>query len=254
MKAALQRMLARRPLLYRRVLQLLGRGGVEKRIFLSVVREGDVVFDIGANRGHFTRLFSDVAGARGALHAFEPVPSTFAMLSSAMATAGGCANFTLNNFALGDAEGAITIHLPGDDDGQASMRRHNSGSWAAAAAVRACDCRVKTLDGYAAGIPRIDFIKCDVEGAELLVVKGGAKTLERLSPILFLEANPAWTKSFGYTPGDLVSRLRELGYDHFLLAGDDLRPLGGTEITGPANLLCAKTKLHSQRLRALDGI
>jgi len=254
MKAVLQRMLARRPLLYLRVLQAFGMGSAEKRMFLALLREGDVILDIGANRGQYTRLFSDIAGPRGAVHAFEPVPSTFAMLTSAMEAAQGHANFTLNNFALGDAEGAAVLHLPGEDDGQASMRRHEVGSWAGGVAVKSSECRVKTLDGYAAGFQRLDFIKCDVEGAELLVIKGAAKTLNRLSPILFLEANPAWTKSFGYTPGDLVRELRKFGYDKIFVAGEKAVPFSETEITGSVNLLCAKAELHAQRLRALERV
>ena len=253
MKAVLLRTLARRPLLYRGVLQLLGRGSLEKRIFLSLVREGDVVFDIGANRGHFTRLFSDLAGTGGAVHAFEPVPSTFAMLSAAVTGARGHRNVTLENCALGEAEGTFTFHLPGDDDGQASMRRHDSDSWAGAA-VTSCECRVTTMDAYAREMLRLDFVKCDVEGAELPVVKGGAGTLERLSPMVFLESNGAWTKDFGYTREDLVSKMREVGYDAFFVADEKLTPLEDAGFSGPANLLCAKTKLHAGRLSALDSI
>lgn len=254
MKRPLQRILARRPLLYRSVLQTLHRGSLEKRIFLSLLRSGDVIFDVGANRGYFTRLFSDIAGPRGSVHAFEPVPSTFALLASAMGEADGFANFTLNNFALGETDGTVAFHVPGNDDGQAAMRMHDSGSWATGVAVRTCDCSVEKLDGYAAEIRRLDFIKCDVEGAELAVIRGGVKTLGHLSPILFLEANPAWTRSFGYAPGDLVSCLREMGYDKFFVAGEKLHPYAGAEFSGSANLLCAKSALHSQRLSNLEAV
>ena len=59
------------------VLRWTGSGCLEKRVYLALVREGDVVFDIGANLGHFTLLFSDLVGRRGEVHAFEPVPPTF---------------------------------------------------------------------------------------------------------------------------------------------------------------------------------
>ena len=115
-------------------------------------------------------------------------------------------------------------------------------------------CRVSTIDAYAAGFPKLDFVKCDVEGAELLVAQGGAETLRRLSPILFMEVNPAWTKAFGYTPNDLVMRLRECGYDAFFLAGEKLVPLESVEVAKSANLLCAKMKFHEERLHGLKGI
>jgi len=254
MKQTLLRFLARRPSLYLHALRLLGRGSLEKKIFLSLIRDGDVVFDIGANRGQFTRLFSDLAGKKGAVHAFEPVPATFAMLFATMNNWGGFKNFTLNNFALGDMEGTIEMHLPANDDGQASMRMHDSGSWRDPATIQSHQCPVSTLDTHAAGFSRLDFIKCDVEGAELLVANGGPETLRRLSSLLFMEANPEWTKAFDYTPGDLVLKLREYGYDTFFLAGEKLVPLEGGEFTEAANLLCAKAQLHKERLAGLENI
>ena len=104
-------------------------------------------------------------------------------------------NFTLNNSALGDAEGMIELHLPGNDDGQASMRMHDSGSWQGAATVQSHRCRVNTLDAYAAGFLKLDFVKCDVEGAELLVANGAAETLRRLSRFFAWKSNPLWTKN-----------------------------------------------------------
>jgi FkbM family methyltransferase len=254
MKTALQRSLCQHPRVYLRLLNVLGRGSLEKKIFLRLLRRGDVIFDIGANRGYFTRLFSDIAGYGGFVHAFEPVPSTFEILRSETARSGGCKNFTLNNFALGESDGVVTLHLPDADDGQASMRTHTGGSWRNPAAVNRHDCRVTTLDNYAAKIPRLDFVKCDVEGAELLVIKGARGTLDRLSPILFLETNPDWTKAFGYTPDDLVNLLRAHGYDTFFHACDKLAPLANEGFLGSSNLLCAKSTTHAMRLRQLEKI
>jgi len=254
MNTAMERILARRPWLYLRALRWLGRGSLEKKIFLGLVRDGDVVFDVGANRGYFTRLFSCVVGPGGAVHAFEPVPPTFERLRETMKSAALFSNFTLNNFALGDSEGSVELLQPGDDDGQASMRVHGSGSWVAPGAVHSHRCRVITLDVCAAGFARLDFVKCDVEGAELLVVNGAAAAFLRLSPILFLEVNPAWTVSFGYTPDDLVSRLREYGYDTFLLAGEKLVPLETAKFGETTNLLCGKAGFHKERFAGLQGI
>ena len=76
----LQHSLARRQDWYLRMLRWTGRGSLEKRLYLSLIREGDVVFDLGANLGYFTLLFSDLVGRGGEVHAFEPVPPTFARL------------------------------------------------------------------------------------------------------------------------------------------------------------------------------
>ena len=54
-----------------------------------------------------------------------------------------------------------------------------------------------------------------VEGAELLVLRGGKSTLRRCRPKIFLEIEECWTISFGWTAADVVRFLREIGYQHF---------------------------------------
>lgn len=251
LKRAAQKILAGVPIIYLRILQLLRRGNLEKRIFLSILRKGDTVVDAGANRGDFTQLFSDIIGASGSVHAFEPVPPTFNRLQHRLES--GVKNYVLNQCALGEIPGSALINLPDDDDGQASLRNHHDGSWKNPLAIQQFECTITTLDLYAAEFKRLDFLKCDVEGAELWILKGGRATLARLSPLLFLEVNPAWTSDFGSTPDDLVAELHSQGYDRLFLATDHLEPFVDTKFAGSANLLCAKSKLHLERLKRMTN-
>jgi FkbM family methyltransferase len=171
-----------------------------------------------------------------------------------MEKAGGVRNWTLNPCALGVVAGMAILHVPGSDDGQASLRIQAHGSWSQAAEVQRHECRVRTLDEYALALDRVDFLKCDVEGAELEVIRGGHSTLVRHMPLLWLESNPEWTKAFGYTPADLLAELRAVGYDTFLAAGDRLRPLEDRDLDGNVNLLCARAGLHAERLARLTKI
>jgi FkbM family methyltransferase len=166
----------------------------------------------------------------------------------------GMRNCSLNHFALAEAAGTRTLHLPGDDDGQASLRAHRHGSWNGAAQVQHHECRVTTLDEYAATLARFDFMKCDVEGAELAVVRGGREVLARHHPLLWLESNPDWTRDFDYAPPDLLTELRGLGYDIFLGAGAHLAPLEESHLSSEVNLLCACARHHRDRLAGLKQI
>jgi FkbM family methyltransferase len=251
MKSGLERILCRYPRLYLRLLRTAGRASLEKRAFLAMIRAGDVVFDIGANRGHFTRLFSWIVGSRGAVHAFEPHPRTFGILRTAIERAGRPPRVTLNLCALGETNGSAVLYQPESDDGQASLQTHSDGSWTHARSVHRYECRVRTLDDYAAKMTRLDFVKCDVEGAELLVVKGGRATLKRLAPLLWLECNADWTRDFGSAPEDLVAELRSLGYDRFFSAGETLAPITGGELMRDTNLLCGMSGVHASRLALL---
>jgi FkbM family methyltransferase len=156
-------------------------------------------------------------------------------------------NVELVPVGLDDKGGTTTIYLPGGDDGQASLKVHKeAGSWRDGATFESHACQTVRLDDFASdrSLTRLDFVKCDVEGAELLVMRGGAKTLARFQPILYLEVCPQWTVGFGYQPEDLCSFLRSLGYKTFMLVTEDCsRPFSANieklrALTKSANLLC----------------
>ena len=63
---------------------------------------------------------------------------------------------------------------------------------------------------------RIDFIKMDVEGAELAALRGGRELLRRCRPVVLLECTAASAAAFGATPQDVWHELRDgSGYDLF---------------------------------------
>ena len=64
---------------------------------------------------------------------------------------------------------------------------------------------------------KIDFIKLDIEGAELPALKGAVEIIKKFRPVLYIEVFKEWTKEFGYHPFDLYCFLRELGYKKFIL-------------------------------------
>lgn len=154
----------------------MGRGCLEKRIFLTLLKRGDTIFDIGANLGHFTRLFSDLAGRSGSVHAFEPIAGTFQRLEKMMGASAAHPNYSLHNHGLGETLGIATFHQPDNDCGQVSMRPQNIGSWENPAVIKTHECRIEVLDEITRPLTRLDFIKCDVEGAELHVLRGARET------------------------------------------------------------------------------
>jgi FkbM family methyltransferase len=247
------------PGLYARLIARRRMPNLEKIVFLRLVRRGGTVVDIGANTGYYTLLFSHLVGGRGRVHAFEPAPPTFAELERHIRQAGRSGNVVLNNCALADAEATMELYLPGDDHGQAALTRHSFGSWTAEAPVRTFPCRVTTLDAYAEsqGMNALSFLKCDVEGAELPVLRGAHRTIQRLTPLLFLEVSRHWTADFSYEPADLARFLEPLGYSRFFLVTDSLVPLSDPRrdlaahrLPDSANLLCAHDR-HGSRLAGL---
>ncbi|MBV9273457.1 MAG: FkbM family methyltransferase [Verrucomicrobia bacterium] len=237
-KRAAQSHLARWPFLYRAALDLFRSKNWEKRCYLRWVRRGDTVVDAGANVGTFTLLFSDLVGPHGVVHAFEPVGSSFQKLQTCMATKARFRNYYLCERALGERSGEVNITFPEEDPAQASLRMQTTGSWQPNTKLRSEAVSQITLDAYAAGLSRLDFLKCDVEGAELLVFQGAHQTLQRCLPKILVELNPAWSQSFGYHPTDTLAFLRSCGYRCFWLVGRTWHPLSASR-QAAGNVLCS---------------
>ncbi len=259
-KEPLRYLLSRQPGIYEGILRLKGNVNFEKVLFLNLVRDGDIVFDVGANRGYYTLLFSHLVGGRGQVHAFEPIPPTFKALSLSIASGKRFNNVRLNRVAVGDHAGTAELYMPGQDDGQASLRKHSFGSWKNVSRISTFECQAVRLDDYTSTRPlnHLDFIKCDVEGAELLALKGATKTLLRFAPILFLEVCGNWTANFDYSPVEIVRYLRELGYSRFHLVTESGRLLenpatnpSSEVFSGSTNLLFTIPALHDLRVSNL---
>jgi FkbM family methyltransferase len=223
------------------VLTTFRRGSVEKRFYLSILRKGDVIVDIGANVGYFTMLFADLIGKGGQVHSFEPIPATFKQLSRNIGRFPGYKGVYLNCAAVGDQQRTTAMLLPCDDHGQAALIRHQDGSWKDAAdQVRSIDVEMIRFDDYAANLARIDFIKCDVEGAELLFLRGAGATLRRCRPKLCLEMDERWMKSFGWSANDVFQLLRQIGYAYFYQIGPEIMPIATKCFSGGEILCCWK--------------
>lgn len=186
----------------------------------ELVDFGDTCLDIGANYGWYTTLFASVVKGQGQVHSFEPVPVTFAELKRNHELMGSPANVKINNVALGDEPGTITMNFfEGEPTGHASIATKG------ATPSDSFECPMITLDSYLAEnkIGKVDFVKVDIEGAELMMLKGATRlfTGEKL-PIILMEMALAQSANFGYVPNDLIQFIAEHGdHDFYRVEEDD---------------------------------
>ncbi|HVU32058.1 MAG TPA: FkbM family methyltransferase [Opitutaceae bacterium] len=261
MRAKLKAILMqRRPLLLARLLRFQSNWNRDLFTFLNVVRRGDTVFDVGANEGLFTEAFARIVGPQGAVYGFEPVPPTFERLARRFPDRARWRQVHLEPVAVGNTTGLVQLHMPGEDSGQASLRVHTDGSWSARNPVQSFTCRCTTLDEFAArqGVQRIDLLKVDVEGAELLVLQGARAILRQQRPILFLEIWDHWMKSFGYQPSDVAACLEDAGYDTLVVVADRIQVIGNLRgdwqpalTSGVHNLLAIASDRFADRFAAI---
>lgn len=174
------------------------------------------IFDIGGNFGWYSLLL-----AKGCpeveLFTFEPVPRTFGYLQNNIAL-NGLNNIQLYNFGFSDAEQELNFFYYPEGSGNASIANLSDTD-----NVQSVTCRVKKLDDFVNEHGcRIDFIKCDVEGAELLVFKGGEESIRRDKPIVFAELLRKWSAKFNYHPNDVIELFRSCGYRCFTSHEDRL--------------------------------
>ena len=213
-KRSFEKILCKFPLAYAHLRTLCGAKDWEKQTFLKTIRPGWTIVEIGANLGYFTNLFQILVGTNGQLHAFEPVPSTFQQLQSSLPK--GSNHCTLYNLGTAKEAGEVTFHIPLNDHGQATMSAHDCNSWRSRE-IEEVSCLVIKLDEFTpiSSLSKIDFIKIDVEGAELPSLQGAEHILRKHNPLLFVEVCKAWMKSFHYTPKELDTFLTNLGYTKF---------------------------------------
>ncbi len=190
---------------------LLNRDGYEVKLSAAMegaIEPGACVWDIGANVGHYTKVFADRAGDGGMVHAFEPSSQNYARLREFLS---GRANVRLHNFGLSDASGSASFAQGGDDLG-ASSRIVSSAMNGAVVTVSLRQGDELIAEGAA---PAPDVIKIDVEGHELEVLRGLRSELAKSSVRhVFVEVHFALLAERGFPdgPADIESFLRRCGF------------------------------------------
>lgn len=169
----------------------------EAELFGQVVHAGDLVVEVGANIGAHTLFLAKAVGVEGAVMAFEPQRIVYQTL---------CANMALNSIpnahclhaAVGEAPGAVVV--PEFD----YNLENNYGGLSLGEHVQGESVGVVTLDSFT--VPSCRFLKIDVEGMELDVLKGATKFIAQHRPVLYIE-NDREDRS-----PDLVRFTAALGY------------------------------------------
>ena len=189
-----------------RIFFFLGRWyDLETQLVLDLVaREGEVILDVGANYGHFALSAAALVGSEGAVIAVEPNPRAFARLQTHIEL-NRLDNVEALNAGFSDSDGELVLSIPRINSGEASFARtHYADTKEVCCPVYLGDERVAKR--------RVTFIKIDVEGFELRVLKGLSKTIERDRPWILIEMVREHLDRDGSAPADIAEQLRPLGY------------------------------------------
>jgi FkbM family methyltransferase len=172
-----------------------------RQFYRSIVKPGQLVFDVGANEGDKAQLFL-AAGAR--VVCFEPQGDLVAGLRQRFAGR----PVQVVETALGATPGVMRLHLASTENTVATL----STAWKDDVFTdyvydRQVNVAVSTLDDEIARVGQPHFIKIDVEGFELDVLRG----LTRRVPLLSIE----WVARSGDSTAACIQYLSQLGYRRF---------------------------------------
>lgn len=185
----------------------------------ELVKDGDYIADIGANLGYFTNQFAKKVRHGGHLYCVEPVEPFRKQLKKLV---GSKPNITLLPFALGEEnDKAVTLGIPSQFQKLGYLRHgtttllHRDGGNAEGYSFQAI---MKKGSGLFAGVPKLDYVKCDIEGYETVVFPEMRTVLEKHLPMVQLE-------TWGEQLMTMYAFFRDLGYNAYYLQGGRLHPL-----------------------------
>jgi FkbM family methyltransferase len=147
----------------------------------SLIRPGDVVYDVGANHGIHSLLMARLVGTEGKVFGFEPNPSVSRRAEENLQL-NGFDNARLFQLAVGETNGTVRLWV-GRGSAEATIDKAMALPGSVSVEVTAT-----TLDSFVStsGEPPI-LVKIDVEGSESAVLRGSSKTMAEHRPVLLIE-------------------------------------------------------------------
>jgi len=195
----------------------------ELRVVRHLIKPGNIVIDIGANVGVYSKILSELVGPGGHVYSIEPFPSTFEILRYNVRKL-RLDNVEPLNVAVSDSQRIVTMAIPYDSSGaETHYRASIVTNPVEKGGIETANARAITIDSrFLSASGKISFIKCDVEGHELACIKGATKFLAR--------SRPAWLIEVSGEPDNVDSAahsvfkiLCDLGYFAWWYDGGKLR-------------------------------
>jgi len=203
---------------------------------LKHLKTGDHVIDIGGNIGQTAMMMAQKVGKSGKVISFEPYYSTYERFKANLELNAGLAEIVkIENRGLGSSISKVKMFTLCEQNSGGyrvvgnSTEEQNSGE---------IEVEISTLDEYISknNISRIDFIKIDVEGYEMNVLKGFSNGLTRFKPTLFIEISNDNLKNQGTSNIEIYELIRNLGYT--IYNGKTLEKLAIDEVLDAIDILC----------------
>ncbi len=190
------------------------------------IKKGDTVLDIGANLGYYSKQFAELVGSTGKVYSVEPIELYRNVLTHNLK---GFTQIEILPYALGETNGVIKMGNPSTD-------KHRHGL------MRVLDDKEQTNESQVyevamknpaelfGSIPKINYIKCDIEGYEVPVIPAMRSVIEKQQPIVQVETD-------GENKLILHKMLTGLQYKLFYVQADKLIPYPDSSLVLPGDMI-----------------
>lgn len=199
------------------------------KLLRTLLKPGDVFFDIGANFGYFSLLAGlEVDPKDKQIHIFEANPDLTKLIAKSLSINGLTKHSVLNNLAVSNKSGALTLHRMAGLWGSSTIRDEKDiKDYETSKETFDKDYKVKavTLDNYVSEqkLSKVDVVKIDVEGVEDLVYEGMTKTIKKNADMIVLLE---FTKAAYTEPKKFFSKLQsDFKYMYVVQEDNHLSPL-----------------------------
>jgi FkbM family methyltransferase len=186
----------------------------------AFVRPGDTCIDIGAHGGTVSFDLARAVGAHGIVFAFEPRPDYARKLGRALRLI-GAPNVSVIPVALGESDGESLL-VVADSDGDLTGRSHLASGLEDRG--RSVTVALRSLDSFSASFPQLlsaTFVKIDVEGAELQILRGGLSFFTTRKPVIYCEIEDEYCSRYGHSAENVRTLILSMGYSIAKLDGGD---------------------------------
>ena len=195
---------------------------------MGFLKEGDLVFDIGANIGQYALPFSELIGERGRVISFEPDPINFSFLQF-NSNINRCRNILCENYGVGGKDEEKYLYRDTETGGRrSSFRKEYVGTSYTGFSDKV---RLKKFDSIVSEFGTPDFVKIDVEGFEIEVLSELTCDLENC--IFLVEVR-------GETKNEIYDFFSKKNYNCTWVDNEDKVIKGSEEIPDFANLIFKK--------------
>jgi FkbM family methyltransferase len=193
----------------------------------QLIKPNMTILDIGAHVGYYVRMFSVLAGDSGQVVAFEPHPRTHAVLKQ---NVGNLGNVTTHQVAVAEQEGTAELYdylmmsASGSlhyDESMADLQRAQMGEFDVAPRhetefeMQKFTVKTVPIDKclMEMGIQQVDFIKMDIEGAEMGALRSMKQTIANSPNLsLIMEYNPQALQAFDHDPIQALTEILAMGF------------------------------------------